>query len=158
MNPWSGWGLHLAGNFHPSPASQQNKPLSWLSGGGQVAKKCSTLGEHGTRSVGSWHFSNGLFHSFFCDSPCDLTRFTPSPKDERRRLAKEQGIKALMDKQAVVMAPSGQDTTGFYSTLFLVPKVDSSLHPVLNLKGLNKFVVLDSFRMVTLQSIIRHWH
>jgi ribonuclease HI len=44
-------------------------------------------------------------------------------------------------------------TPGFYSTFFLVPKKDGGQRPVLNLKGLNKYVPNKTFKMQTLQVV-----
>jgi ribonuclease HI len=49
-------------------------------------------------------------------------------------------------------------TLGFYSTFFLVPKKDGGQRPVLNLKGLNKFVQVRSFKMQTLQLVLQQLH
>ena len=48
------------------------------------------------------------------------------------------------------------DTTspGYYSRLFLVPKPDGSFRPIIDLKKLNQFIVVPSFKMETLFSII----
>ena len=48
------------------------------------------------------------------------------------------------------------DTTspGYYSRLFLVTKPDGSFHPIIDLKKLNQFIVVPSFKMETLFSII----
>ena len=48
------------------------------------------------------------------------------------------------------------DTTspGYYSRLFLVPKPDGSFRPIIGLKKLNQFLIVPSFKMETLFSII----
>ena len=48
------------------------------------------------------------------------------------------------------------DTTsqGYYSRLFLVPKPDGSFRPIIDLKKLNQFIVVPSFKMEMLFSII----
>jgi ribonuclease HI len=46
-------------------------------------------------------------------------------------------------------------TQGFYSTFFLVPKKDGGQRPVLNLKHLNKFVQVKTFKMQTLQLVLQ---
>ena len=48
------------------------------------------------------------------------------------------------------------DTTspGYYSRLFLVPKPDGSFRPIIDLKKLNQFIIVPSFKMETLFSII----
>ena len=43
---------------------------------------------------------------------------------------------------------------GYYSPLFLVPKPDGSFRPFIDLKKLNQFLVVPSFKMETLFSII----
>ena len=43
---------------------------------------------------------------------------------------------------------------GYYSRLFLVPKPDGSFRPILDLKKLNQFIIVPSFKMETLFSII----
>jgi hypothetical protein len=50
-------------------------------------------------------------------------------------------------------------TPGFWSTFFLVPKKDTDqMRPVINLRGLNKFVKTPTFKMHTPQSILRMIH
>ena len=48
------------------------------------------------------------------------------------------------------------DTTspGYYSCLFLVPKPDGSFRPIIDWKKLNQFIIVPSFKMETLFSII----
>ena len=67
----------------------------------------------------------------------------------------EKGIQSILEKGVVIPVPRTQEGTGFYSTLFLVPKVDGYLRPIMNWRHLNKFVILDPFRMITLHSIIQ---
>ena len=43
---------------------------------------------------------------------------------------------------------------GYYSRLFLVPKPDGSFCPIIDLKKLNQFIIVPSFKMETLFSII----
>ena len=43
---------------------------------------------------------------------------------------------------------------GYYSRLFLVPKPNGSFRPIIDLKKLNQFIVVPSFKMETLFSII----
>ena len=50
-----------------------------------------------------------------------------------------------------VMDPT---SPGYYSRLFLVPKPDGSFRPIIDLKKLNQFIVIPSFKMETLFSII----
>ena len=58
-----------------------------------------------------------------------------------------QEVTSLIKKGAVVtVAPSGLEI-GFYSNLFLVPKPDGRMRPVINLKALNLWVRPQHFKM-----------
>lgn len=59
---------------------------------------------------------------------------------------------ALLQKGVVERVPSHLQGRGFYSQYFIVPK--PRVHPILDLKDLNKTVVKFKFRMVTLASVI----
>ena len=50
--------------------------------------------------------------------------------------------------------PLDQERSRFYSTYFLVPKLDEGHRPILNLKLFNFIVCKTSFRMATLKSVI----
>ena len=56
-----------------------------------------------------------------------------------------QAVKKLLDSQAIeeVMDTS---SPGYYSRLFLVPKPDGSFRPIIDLKKLNLFVDIPSFK------------
>lgn len=57
------------------------------------------------------------------------------------------GDQALLDKGAVIPVPRDKEGNGLYLLLFLVPKHDSRLWPVLDLKALNKSIVVEHFKM-----------
>lgn len=61
-------------------------------------------------------------------------------------------VSGLLHAGVIVQVPEDQ---GFYSNLFVVPKKDGSFCPVLDLKGLNKFIRYHRFRMETILSVIR---
>ena len=46
------------------------------------------------------------------------------------------------------------NSPGFYSTFFLVPKKEGDWHPILNLEGLNTFIHARTFRMLTPQKVL----
>ena len=62
-------------------------------------------------------------------------------------------MKKLLNSQAIEEV---KDTSslGYNSRLFLVPKPDGSFCPIINLKKLNLFLDIPSFKMETLFSII----
>lgn len=57
-------------------------------------------------------------------------------------------------KDAIESVLRGQQTKRFYYFYFTVPKKDGGLHPILDLRGLNHFIVCKHFQMVTLQNIL----
>jgi hypothetical protein len=81
-------------------------------------------------------------------------RRTFLPKDQHPVLLEE--IEQMLAKDAIEQVHP--KTPGFYSTFFLVPKKDGGQRPVLNLKGLNKFVQYKSFKMQTLQLVLAQLH
>lgn len=50
-------------------------------------------------------------------------------------------VQHLLDIKAIEPVPVGQEQTGFYSILFLVPKSSGGCREILNLKQLNKFIL-----------------
>ena len=56
-----------------------------------------------------------------------------------------------MEKEAIEIAPP---SPGFYSCLFVTPKVTGGWRPVIDLSRLNGWVELSSFRMKTAQSVL----
>jgi ribonuclease HI len=63
-------------------------------------------------------------------------------------------INSLLSKNAIEIVPKHQQNQGFYSTLFLVPKKNGQLRPVINLRPLNKYLVKKHFKMDTLAKVI----
>jgi len=64
-------------------------------------------------------------------------------------LSKE--VEDLVTKGAIT--PCGEDRDGFVSQLFLVPKSDGSWRPVINLKGLNQFILTQHFKMESVRTV-----
>ena len=64
-----------------------------------------------------------------------------------------KAIRQLLEKGAVerVVNPL---SPGFYSRLFLVPKKDGSLRPIIDLSILNRHLVKEKFKMETMRSVI----
>ncbi len=69
-------------------------------------------------------------------------------------LAREQEIKALLEKEAIEYVPHSNRETGFYSRYFIVPKKDGGLRPILDLRVLNVSVLKLKFKMLTLRQIV----
>ena len=48
-------------------------------------------------------------------------------------------VQKMLNKHAIQMVPPQQTNKGFHSQLFVVPKKDGGLRPIINLKRLNSF-------------------
>ena len=62
------------------------------------------------------------------------------------KLLREE-VTSLLGKGAVVTVEPAASEEGFYSTLFLVLKMDGRMRPVINLKALNFWVHPQHFKM-----------
>ena len=80
--------------------------------------------------------------------PIPLPSYSP---DSIRGLALSDAVCALVEKEAIEIAPP---SPGFYSRLFVTPKVTGGWWPVIDLSRLNGWVELSSFRMKTAQSVL----
>lgn len=69
-----------------------------------------------------------------------------STSQAESRLIMEE-VLTMVSKGAVVDVPVRERNRGFYSSLFLVPKKDGGMRPVINLKSLNAFVPPQHFKM-----------
>ena len=78
-----------------------------------------------------------------------LPQKTKAPKENNfsipEQLAVEQEIKKLLNKG--IIAESAHEPNEFISPIFLKPKPDRSYRLILNLKGLNKYVIYRHFKM-----------
>ena len=79
--------------------------------------------------------------------------WTPVPSSHDAMIALEKGLSDLLLKRAVVAIDPLREPPGFFSTMFLVRKKSGGWRPILNLKGLNKFILPEKFRMETLASV-----
>jgi hypothetical protein len=73
------------------------------------------------------------------------------PRDSDKATALRQEVQALLGKQATELVED--NTPGFYSHLFVVPKPDGRWRPVIDLSSLNKFLVIPRFKMETARSL-----
>ena len=66
----------------------------------------------------------------------------------------QNAISNLLEKQVIEPVLIQNKNTGFYSTLFIIPKKNGKLRPVTNLRPLNKYLLKKHFKMDTLQKVI----
>ncbi|KAG8539134.1 hypothetical protein GDO81_021365 [Engystomops pustulosus] len=58
-----------------------------------------------------------------------------------------QEVTSLLSSGVIIPVPQDQEKTGFYSSLFLVKKPNGTNRLIINLRGLNEFIVYRKFRM-----------
>ena len=80
-------------------------------------------------------------------------RFSQAPHTRTRpRVGMSAPLQQDLFKEEVTVRKLEAEQ-GFYSSLFLVPKKDRGMRPVINLKGLNEFVVTHDFKMEDLHTM-----
>ena len=87
------------------------------------------------------------FHIPFREEPRQMR--LPQPyhySKEQMKLLREEVV-SLLGKGAVEVVDPTLSAGGFYSTLFLVPKTEGRMRPVINLKALNFWVQPQHFKM-----------
>ena len=77
---------------------------------------------------------------------------THVPRDRSQEALLREEIQALLDKQAIEEIDVRTDPLGFYSHYFLASKKTGGFRPILNLRGLNRHIRCDKFRMDTLNN------
>ncbi|XP_073441685.1 uncharacterized protein [Dendrobates tinctorius] len=99
----------------------------------------------------------GLKFPFF-QQPRASFVVTPVRKGVEEQLALEAEILSLLDKHVLIEVPRGQERRGFYSPLFLIKKPDHSFRTIINLRGLNRWIQNQTFKMESVTSAIRLLH
>ena len=91
----------------------------------------------------------------FMSHPCLNIKETSVPRYGIHESVILTEISVLLEKNVIEHVPVGQENLGYYSTVFVVPKRQGGLRPILNLKPLNQIVVPHHFKMETLRSIMK---
>ena len=81
--------------------------------------------------------------------PLPLPSYSPS---SIHGLALTAAVSDLLAKEAIELAPP---PPGFYSRLFVTPKVTGGWHPVIDLSRLKGFVDVSHFHMETTQTVLQ---
>ena len=71
---------------------------------------------------------------------------------ETDSIALQEEITSMLNKGAIIKLSEREAQNGFYSNMFLIPKKDGKMRPVINLKKLNQFVHLHHFKMESIQT------
>ncbi|KAG8539065.1 hypothetical protein GDO81_021527 [Engystomops pustulosus] len=84
--------------------------------------------------------------------PSRLAITYPASRENREAMFTE--VRTLIQKKVLCQVPLAEQGQGFYSNLFLVKKPGGSLRVILNLKPLNRFLMVPKFKMETLKSAV----
>ena len=106
------------------------------------------LGILGHGALGHPSLEGGVFPSFRIPSSSIIYSGPPAV----RGLALTAAVADLQTKGAIELVSS---EPGFYSRLFVTPKVTGGWRPVIDLSRLNRFIRLSPFRMETAQSVLQ---
>lgn len=98
---------------------------------------------------------NGLMIDFVTQPTFTGVKETCVPRDGTTRSSILEEVNTLLEKCVIEPVPKTLENQGFYSTVFIVPKRQGGLRPILNLKPLNQYVVPNHFKMETLRSILK---
>ncbi|XP_068104139.1 uncharacterized protein [Hyperolius riggenbachi] len=78
---------------------------------------------------------------------------TLMPKDREARMALQELLRDMMDRNVIKEVPPQERNRGFYSRIFLIKKPTGKFRMILNLKPLNPFIVYEKFRMETVYTM-----
>ena len=81
--------------------------------------------------------------------PLPLPSYSPN---SIRGLALSDAVSALVEKEAIEITPP---SPGFYSSLFVTPKVTGGWRPVVDLSRLNGWVDISHFHIETAQTMLQ---
>lgn len=87
----------------------------------------------------------------FLSSPIQTVRPTGAILSDSQLVLVREEIEKLLTKGAITKV--SQETPGFYSRLFLVPKKDGGMRPVIDLKSLNNYIPPHHFKMEGLHTL-----
>jgi hypothetical protein len=82
--------------------------------------------------------------------------------DPNSSLALRQEVAQLLEKGAIEPVDWSERLSGFFSIYFIIPKKDGGVRPILDLRGLNKFLKILPFRMLRITDVLQavkqqHW-
>ncbi len=101
--------------------------------------------------MGSGHCKKGLQYSFCKDpTPSTLRPMGGIIRDPTKRGFLDAEVRSLLRKMAIEEVRD-IGSPGFYSRLFVVPKKNGKLRPILDLSALNAYIPVDHFKMETAQ-------
>ncbi|XP_074506781.1 uncharacterized protein LOC141776850 [Sebastes fasciatus] len=99
--------------------------------------------------------SKGYTLQFRCRPPTFCGFRMSVVTDPAKSLALSQELVTLIEKDAIEPVEWHTRLSGFYSVYFLIPKKDGGFRPILDLRGLNKFLKVRPFRMLRMTDVLQ---
>ncbi|CEP08889.1 hypothetical protein [Parasitella parasitica] len=124
--------------------------------GGRLSKYYSNWTKISINSFVDTIIQYGYKIQFHTTPPTTTTPTSIHPLSQDQVPLINQTIQDLLDKQAIelVSQEEVQQTPGFYSSMFFIPKKDGGIRPVFNLKRLNQYLHhAPHFKMETLREV-----
>ncbi len=90
----------------------------------------------------------------FGSPPPRFNGVNPNLLGPEQALVMEREVETFLRKEAIEVVPPHERESGFYSRYFIVPKKDGGLHPILDLRRLNRSVSRLKFKMITLKQVV----
>ncbi|CAJ0958648.1 unnamed protein product [Ranitomeya imitator] len=129
-----------------------------MTGNSSGRETIAILGREVSKITNSVWIKDTVSHGLkleFVHIPQDKFSLTPWRSSPTEQFALEEEVRTLCSKNVLVEVPYSQAGKGFYSPLFLIQKPDKSYRTIINLKGLNKFLVKHTFKMESINSAIK---
>ena len=130
-------------------------PFPHITEGGRLAHFLNISGNWSLQTSGFFQYcmGGGLELQFQSRPPLSSIPLNMSvTRDPDRNLLLQEEVHTLLQKDAVVLM-NHLLTPGFYSRLFLVPKKNGEMRPVIDLSVLNQHLMVPHFKMETNRSI-----
>ncbi len=108
------------------------------------------------QNVSQWvlHTVERGYRIQFCYPLPRFNSMNPTLVGPEQALVMEREVETLLRKEAIEVVPPRERESGFYSRYFIVPKKDGRLHPILDLRQLNRSVSRLKFKMLTLKQVM----
>ncbi|XP_041420930.1 uncharacterized protein LOC121394314 [Xenopus laevis] len=121
--------------------------------GRETLQVCRLLEESDSRRLGTQVVSQG-YHLEFASLPPRRFFMSRYPQGHQKAQALHDAIGKLIRSEVIIPFPTEERFRGYYSNLFVVPKKDGSVRPILDLKELHTFIRPRRFKLEFLRSVI----
>ncbi|KAL0190945.1 hypothetical protein M9458_013643, partial [Cirrhinus mrigala] len=137
-------GHHTSGSNNTRGQSREIGSLIRSFGSVEITAQCVCLGPAHCRG----------YRIQFGAPPPPFNGVSPTLVGPEQGLVMEQEVDALLRKEAIEVVPPHDRESGFYSRYFIVLKKDGGLHPILDLRLLNRSVMRQKFKMLTIKQVV----